>query len=283
MQDMVPKLGVDILEWRPYLVALRLISPMHIGWRKIGNVQQTRPYVSGRNIWGALTSRLVRDQGDSNYEAIGRSVDEELRFTYFYPSFSPEKIDIWPWGNSLDYYSWNYLKSYVSTALNDKTAEDSALHETEFISPRSRKGCPVYLVGYLFEREDCILRWKKALEQLQLGGERGYGWGRTQINSEPKLSDKCFDHDILKNGSSPTIKMTTNACVLAHVLATSTNIKGCIEPLVGRITSERSGFGGEISKANICWAPGSCIKKDSLFRIRPKGIWEECPNRHILA
>lgn len=275
MHDMAPRLGVDILKWKPYLVTLRLLSPMHIGWRKIGNLQQTRPYVSGRNVWGALTSRLVRDQGDSNYEAVGRAVDEELRFTYFYPSISPEKIETWPWRNSLDFYSWNYLKSYVSTALNDKTAEDSALHETEFISPRSRRGYPVYLVGYLFEREDCQLKWRKALEQLQIGGERGYGWGRTQINGEPKLSDKCFDHDILKNSSSPAIKMTANACILAHVLATSTNINGHIEPLVGRVTSERNGFGGKISEANICWAPGGCIKNDSLFKIQPKGIWEE--------
>lgn len=277
MHDMVPKPGVDILKWNPYLVSLRLLSPLHIGWRKIGNLQQTRPYVPGRNIWGALTSRLVRDQGDSNYEAVGMAVDDELRFTYFYPSSSPEKIEIWPWKNSLDFYSWNYLKSYVSTALNDKITEDSALHETEFISPKSRKGYSVYLVGYLFERKGCTLRWRKALEQLQIGGERGYGWGRTQISGEPKLSDKCFNYDILKNGSSPAIKMASNTCILAHVLATSTNINGYIEPLVGRVTSEHSGFGGKISEANICWAPGGCIKSDSVFKIQPKGIWEEYP------
>lgn len=276
MHDMAPKPGADILKWNPYLVTLRLLSPMHIGWRKIGNLQQTRPYVTGRNIWGALTSRLVRNEGSSNYEAIGRAVDEDLRFTYFYPSPSPKEVKIWPWKNSLDLYSWNYLKSYVSTALNDKTAEDSALHETEFISPRSRTDSPVYLVGYLFEKEDCQLKWRKALEQLQIGGERGYGWGRTQINDEPQLSDICFNHEILKNGGSPAIKMTANSCIFAHVLATSTNINGCIEPLVGRATSEHSGFGGEISEANICWAPGSCIKYDSSFMIQPKGIWEEC-------
>jgi hypothetical protein len=271
------------MKWNPYLVTMRLLSPMHIGWRKVGNVQQTRPYVSGRNIWGALTSRLVRDQGESNYNDIGRFVDDELRFTYFYPSSSPDDIEMWPWGNSLDIYSWNYLKSYVSTALNDKTAEDSALHETEFISPKSRKGYPVYLVGYLFEREDCKLRWRNALEKLQIGGERGYGWGRTKINGEPKLTNKCFNHDISETDESPVIKMRANACIFAHVLATSTNICGCVEPLVGRVTSESSGFGGMISEANICWAPGSCIKIDCSFMIQPKGIWEEYPERHFFA
>ena len=264
-------------------MTLRLLSPMHIGWRKIGNLQQTRPYVSGRNIWGALTSRLVRDQGDSNYEDVGKVVDEELRFTYFYPSFSPENVEIWPWRDFLDLYLYTYLKSYVSTALNDKTAEDSALHETEFISPKSRKGHSVYLVGYLFEKEGCKLNWRKALEQLQIGGERGYGWGRTQLNGEPKLSDKCFDYDILNDSDSPAIKLTANACILAHVLATSTNIYGRIEPLVGRATSQRSGFGGMISEANICWAPGRCIKNDCWFNIQPKGICEECLDKRVFS
>ena len=279
MHDMGPKQGVEILEWEPYQVTLRMLSPMHIGWRKIGNLQQTRPYVSGRNIWGALASRLARDQGNSNYEAIGRAVDEELRFTYFYPSYSPEYVEIWPWGDSLDLYSWHYLNSYVSTALNKKTAEDSALHETEFISPISKNGCEVYLIGYLFERDDCILKWRQALEHLQLGGERGYGWGRIKIQGEPKKPDKCFGHDIIKKNSSPAIKMKANSFIFAHVFAESSNIKGFIEPLVGRITSESRDFGGKISKANICWAPGSCTKKDCVFKIQPKGIWKECPEK----
>ena len=201
----------------------------------------------------------------------------EVQVTYFYPSYSPEKVEIWPWKDSLDKYSWNYLKSYVSTALNKKTAEDSTLHETEFISPISKNGYKVYLIGYLFERDDCILKWRRTLEHLQLGGERGYGWGRTKIKGEPKQTDVCFGHDIVKKGNSPTIKMNANDYILAHVLADSSNIKGLIEPLVGRITSERSGFGGEISRADICWAPGSCTKKDSVFKIQPKGIWKECP------
>jgi hypothetical protein len=276
MHDTAQRPGADILKWKPYLVTLRLLSPMHIGWKKIGNLQQTRLYVSGRNIWGALTSRLVRDQGDSNYEAIGKIVDEELRFTYFYPSRSPENIEIWPWKNHLDIYLWNFLKSYVSISLNDKTAEDSALHETEFISPTTRKGDPVYLIGYIFEKEGCTLRWRKALEQLQIGGERGYGWGRAQINIEPKLSDKCFEHDIIEKDKSPAIKMKANECIFAHVLATGKNINGFVEPLVGRVTSESSGFGGNMSEADICWAPGGCLKKDSFFKIQPKGIWEEC-------
>ena len=46
------------MTWTVYRVTWRLLAPMHIGWRKLGNMQQTRPYVTGRNLWGAFTARL---------------------------------------------------------------------------------------------------------------------------------------------------------------------------------------------------------------------------------
>jgi hypothetical protein len=49
------------MNWIGYRVVFRLRSPLHIGWRKAGNVQVTRPYLTGRSFWGALTERLVRD------------------------------------------------------------------------------------------------------------------------------------------------------------------------------------------------------------------------------
>ena len=38
-------------DWTAYRVVLRLRGPMHIGNGRVGNIQQTRPYVPGRNIW----------------------------------------------------------------------------------------------------------------------------------------------------------------------------------------------------------------------------------------
>ena len=49
------------MTWRAFEVVLRLRSPMHIGCGKVGNLQRTRPYVTGRVLWGALTMRLTRD------------------------------------------------------------------------------------------------------------------------------------------------------------------------------------------------------------------------------
>lgn len=59
--------------WQWYQLILRLLTPTHISWNKIGNVQRTRPYITGRALWGALTARLTRDQHATptaaNYQA----------------------------------------------------------------------------------------------------------------------------------------------------------------------------------------------------------------------
>src|SRR5437588_6306984 len=74
------------MAWTAYQVSFRLLSPLHIGWRKLGNLQQTRPYVTGRTLLGALTARITREQGSNEYTEIGKLVDKQLTFTYFYPS-----------------------------------------------------------------------------------------------------------------------------------------------------------------------------------------------------
>ena len=60
--------GCEIMVWTIYRVTLKLTSPLHVGWKKIGNLMITRPYVTGRTLWGALTARLVRDKKNTNYE-----------------------------------------------------------------------------------------------------------------------------------------------------------------------------------------------------------------------
>ncbi len=94
MLDTEQKQRSDIMTWTPYLVSYKLISPAHIGWKKVGNLQITRPYVTGKTLWGALTARLVRDEKKNNYNDIGKKVDDELRFTYFYPSITQDKVGL---------------------------------------------------------------------------------------------------------------------------------------------------------------------------------------------
>jgi len=273
MPVMVRKQGSDEMTWIFYHVSLRVTSPVHIGWKKTGNLQQTRPYVTGKALWGALTARLVRDQRNNNYQEIGEKVDNELRFTYFYPTTESSKVVVCPWKDS-DKFSWMYLGSYASTALKDRVVEEGMLHETEYLSTKTRDGKQVYLVGYIIEKEGCNLKWREALKRIQIGGERGYGWGRVELIDKPKKTKSCFDYTIDDEEDSPQITVPKDNPILAHALADGLNCKGTIEPLVGRETDENKGFGGVISKAEICWIPGSIVNANKIFNIYSKGIWK---------
>jgi len=273
---MAQKQERDIMTWTSYLVSLNILSPIHVGWRKEGNLQLTRPYVTGRALWGAMTARLVRDQGSSNYEEMGKKVDEQLRFTYFYPSMVQDKIEIWPWDNQ-HYFSWMYLGSYSSATLKNKIAREGMLHETEYISPRTRDGRKAFLVGYIFEKKGCELEWRNALKRIQIGGERGYGWGRILPTITPKMNGNGFNgYEFNEPEDVPEIIVQKNKPILAHALINRLNCIGIIEPLIGRETNKNKGFGDIISKADVCWAPGSKVKANTKFQILEKGIWKKC-------
>lgn len=273
------------MAWTAYRVTFKLLSPMHIGWRKLGNLQQTRPYVTGRVLWGALTARLTRESGGNNYDEIGRKVDEQLAFTYFYPSTAKDYVEdsLWPWDKHWDEFAWKFMGSYASTSLaNGRNAEDGSLHETEFIAPHTRGDDweQVYLVGYIFEKEDnnAQLKWCDVLNRLQFGGERGYGWGRVEPVKEmcKKVEDgKCFNYVLDCDQNRPVlIAPSEDMHLLAHTDATSEPDKqrGAIEPLLGRITQDK-GFGKDFSNVEICWIPGGKVNPKEKFEIGEKGVW----------
>ncbi len=287
--------------WIAYRVTWRLLAPMHIGWRKLGNLQQTRPYVTGRSLWGALTARLTRELGNTSYKSVGGLVDEDIRFTYLYPSVDMNKVELWPWSkpksentskneneDQWEKFAWQFLGSYASTALQDgRSAEANSLHETEFIAPYTRDrqpntgdAQPVYLVGYIFVKKDCQLDWQPALDKIQLGGERSYGWGRIRLEQcKPVEDNKCFDgnYSLICAEDTPRITVSEDAVLLAHTDAKDFNnvSNGTIEPLVGRETGDVAGFGKTHSSAQICWTPGSTVNKEKTFQIQARGIWKE--------
>ncbi len=281
------------MDGKVYQVVFRLRSPMHIGQMRIGNIQRTRPYVTGKALWGAFTARLTRDSpaGGGDYVATGRRVNDELAFTYFYPAVG-EEVDLWPWDESGE-FAWRYLGAHTGTALDygRNAAEEGSLHETEYIAPTTRGGAPVHLVGYILEREGSALAWSKALGRLQLGGERGYGWGRVELVSKQNwdIKQPLFGRWSVQPDAWPprVTSASPEVKVLAHALATDfnngrlhravTGISGPVEPLVGRETVAGDRFGMQVSPARICYAPGSPVTSPHFTcQIGPVGIWEAC-------
>jgi hypothetical protein len=277
------------MTWQVYHVILRLRAPLHIGYSKVGNVQRTRPYVTGRALWGALTMRLTRDaaQGsgpasDSHqYDAIGQQVHRNLAFTYFYPALQSDNAYqvVWPWENET-LFRRRFLSSYQSTALTypQHAAAEGMLHEVEYIAPYTLDtGQPVYLKGYIFAKAECTLAWQSALKRLHIGGERGYGWGATElVQISPCKDDQLFGGvaQFQQSNNSFTISLPKDGRLLAHTKADNAAIIGNLEPLVGREWRSDGYAGQRIAFSGVCFSPGSQVHRNCTFAVKDFGIWQ---------
>jgi hypothetical protein len=286
------------MSWTVYQIILRLHSPLHIGYREVGYLRRTRPYVTGRALRGALVNRVGRNQnirgedpGDP-FRAVSKTFAQYLTFTYFYPALNEDgkwKV-CFPWEDEAGFRR-RFLSSYTSTALAypHQTAAEGLLHETEFISPRTLDtGEPVYLMGYLFVQEERLKRekydWVGALRRLQLGGERGYGWGDVRLVGEPaQVKDRLlFDKICFKTCEEwPVLTLKENQAVLAHTFAQNATLSGPVEPIVGRewraggqnFDPNRPHIGQYLNPNGVFFAPGSVVSEETDFEIVEAGYW----------
>lgn len=273
--------------WQGYQVVLRLVSPMHVGQHRLGNVRLTRGYVPARLWWAALTARLTRQtrQGDASspsaedYSQMGKRVHETMALGYLYPALRTEQgwQVFYPWDDAMTFRA-RFLSSYASTALiyPQQSAAQGSLHEVEFLAPQTRsidgkESEAVYLVGNVWVREDAPA-WRTVLPYLQFGGERGYGWGRIAL-MEVTESTRWGHHEIISGRGRPVVQVAAGGTLLAHTPAREVQAVGSIEALVGRQwTQEGPGrtvepFGG------ICYEPGSRVEQESYFTVGAYGLW----------
>jgi hypothetical protein len=289
------------MSWTVYQIILRLHSPLHIGYHEVGYLRRTRPYVTGRALRGALVNRVGRNQnihgeepGDP-FRAVSKTFAQYLTFTYFYPALKVKDKDEWkaqfPWEDEAD-FRCRFLSSYVSTALTypHQTAAEGLLHEIEFISPRTLDtGEPVYLTGYIFMQEGRLKRekydWVEALRRLQLGGERGYGWGEAQLEREPTPEKNNLFGNILFDvqAKCPVLYLGNDQAVVAHTFAQNARLSGPVEPMVGREwradnevkrNDQRKHIGQHLAYNGVYFAPGSRTQQASEFILGEAGYWQ---------
>jgi len=202
---------------------------------------------------------------------------------------------------SLEKFEQRFISSFVSTAIDkaSKSAEEGSLHEIEFIRDKIENDTgvkPIVFVGYFFvrderlkirvEAEEVEISFANSIEangvelnEIWVGGERNYGFGRTKILLE-KLSEEevdLFDSGMIVDVTGEQLIVNSELkTVLSHVNIENLNIKlilGDIEPFIGREWDEK-GSGQKITQtAKICIAPGSQLVCDSI-NISNFGLWE---------
>ncbi len=310
------------MSFKHYRVILRLLSPLHIGKRKYRNLMETREYVPGRTLWGALTARITRDYFDGNsdfYKKIGEFFHQHLRFGYLWPSLDGQN-PYFPWEHDdFDYlFKFGYMGQPIE--IDRKATEEGQLHESEFIAPTTRDNRKVYLVGDLWINAgvvdadlhgfleinkdqltpSCQRKFIEVLEEamnnLQLGGEKGYGWGRVKYEKlEPTNGEKAIgDMEISDENGKVSLKFNEGQHITAHALAaewklpskddskhvsneeiqtltpaSNEEVQGAIEPLTGY---EYRGEYSLISNPPICYEPGSKVKSPIVLTVGKFGI-----------
>lgn len=211
---------------------------------------------------------------------------------------------------SEDEFERKFISSYTSTALDktSSTAEEGSLHEVELITDKDKEsGENVELTGYLFtdleenrgyvdnelpvsienmgdEGIDLIINNVEfevfnTIKKIQVGGERSYGFGWLELEDTSKEEEQVFGKEVDLSTEKPRIE---SEVALSHVVVKDKNenhlneikeIKGDLEPLVGREWREKKGAGQKVSAAKICLVPGTRFKGKSGIMIGEYGLW----------
>jgi len=209
------------MAWNAWQLEFEILSPIHIGYHKIANLQRTRYYVPGKNLWGSVTSLLTQRFQLEDYEKVGKFLKKNLIFSYFYLKsekegvFYPHYEDTGLNYGSLpkDRFEKECLSSCASTAIKaeSSTAEEGTLHEIEILLPRRRlfngKTAPLLLIGVIcvrtegdsndilncsIENGEPVLKnnnhslklFEILKEGIPIGGERRYGFGKIRLKRE---------------------------------------------------------------------------------------------------
>ncbi len=283
------------MTWRMFQATYALLSPLHIGFHKVGFVQHTRCYIPARNLWAAVTERLTRSgftssgakQGD--YAGVGRWLQEHCAFSYgyllegdclLYPAYGDGGLRYGT--RHAVTFERAYLSSHVTTALDGETtsAAEGSLHEVEFIAPHSSTGQRTLLRWWVWlddEAERALGKngqWASWLKDLQVGGERTYGFGRL-IRDGWQPTERFPVGHVEAGAQRPLLHVAEEDVLLAHTAAGGIDVRGMIEPVVGRETgSDSATFGKKLTRAQICWVPGSVVTMAATVQIAASGIWQ---------
>ncbi len=264
---------------------------------QVGNVQRTRYYLPARNLWGAMTERLTRSgltvepgapQGD--YQRVGQWLRAHCAFGYLFICRDDRLLYPWYSQDGLRYgdctqaeFERCYLASHVTTALDpaSTSAQAQSLHEVDYIAPHDSSGERTGLQGWVWLDDLARERladedWRAWPKEVQVGGERRYGFGRLRFGRPLTDDGLIAGYGFDGAGERPRLRIDRGTPLLAHALVDGVSAKGMIEPLVGRETERDSGhFGQRLTEACLSWVPGSIVECTQTLIIDALGLWRQ--------
>ncbi len=254
-----------------YKLVFKQIQPIHIGMGSYGVINETRIFIPGWTMWGALTKAHNLQEGN-----LSANQGLFANISCFFPCFDPEGKEeniLFPQFKNGEFYLGDYSEdqfrakftdTFMSTAiaLLSNTALEESLHELNVILPGAKadyaeneKEKQLYWVG-IIEIDDI----KKIPSKIYIGGDSKYGLGKM-------VWENKFNNDINE--------WTIKDGIIRNYLPINSNYKeveGKIELLV---EVDRPWDGAELrvklrDEKGFFFVPGSKIKKE--FKYVKRGI-----------
>lgn len=220
-----------------YKVTFKQIGPIHIGEKNYGVLSETKVFIPGWTLWGALVNSYGKFKGGraKDFEE-GKRIFENI--TCFYPKIDDEPMfpnlkdgRLYIGNISEKQFRINYTDVFMSTAINPMyiSAKDASLHETEIILHKSKdKKKNIYWIGLLGIKTEYNSKFNEFinnLDEISVGGEISYGFGQMKMDEKPlPVSEDNLNNWNLKNDGSLLIN-SKNSDPIKNYIRLSDDIK----------------------------------------------------------
>ncbi len=259
-------------EEKRYLLIFEQIQPLHVGAGSYGVVSETRIFIPGWTMWGALTNAYCRMMGEHPKE----NQESFEKITCFYPSFHPSTgkdnenvlFPVFKGGKlhlgqfSEDKFRAMFVDTFVSTAINPayRSAKDESLHEINIVLPKAK-------FGYSVNSKEQRLYWIGAVEtsadipdgmKIVVGGDVRYGFGEMVLKEKKEITEKKYFDKWLFEGADEVILRN----YLAVGKLQNTKLVEGKTKVVVKLEESWKDANLRVTEPEMCFAPGSKIKMD---------------------
>ncbi|WP_456408641.1 RAMP superfamily CRISPR-associated protein [Caldithrix abyssi] len=277
----------DSNQWQ--LLIFKQLQPLHIGMGPYGVMNETRIFIPGWTMWGALTKAYNVYSGEN----LSENQDLFEYISCFWPAFDPSDKNIlfpefrngkFQLGDySEDKFRLQFVETMVSTAITpvSRMATDESLHEIDVLLPAAKKALAgntelkeLFWVGVFKINDE---KGEKKVEeflgraqslgnalQIVVGGESRYGLGRLAlVEKKPLTNNEMLEQFKAANYLSVEI---------------AKNVQAPIEAIALIDSSQKSEL--KIKDLTYCFAPDIQVKgKIDLEKLSlKKGILQKHAN-----
>ncbi len=172
MHDIMPKLQeIEMAnEEKWYEVTFKQVQPIHIGDNKHGVINETKIFIPGQTMWGALTNAYFKKTNvyDKNLFKNISCFYPKIEGSVLYPRY--EEGEFFLGFCSEAEFRQKFTTTFLSTAINSTTlhAQDESLHEIDVILPNE-----IEWVGYVKAKKEQL----DHIGEVFIGGDSRYGLG----------------------------------------------------------------------------------------------------------